>query len=361
MAPTPTPAPPMPMQAMPAPMYFAAIGSMTNSFASSCLVSMTRMDGIVEIDAGEDGKHVGLQEGDEQFECRQCNDHRQRQRCAGHADNSRASKQRDEACEYLQRDVTSQHVGKKTHAVRDRAREERQHFNEYDERQDVDRYALGHEQVEEVKPVLPESIDEDRQEDRHRQCCSNYDVRGDGEGVRDKPNDVHRQDEREQREHEGEETHPLGAGRTFYGVGDEFVSQLGGRLHAARHKASLGGAAQKECGDDHNCGDHVGRGVGEGDLRIANFDDRKQINDLELMNWIDSHELYSCLSRTTPAARITLSTPAAKPSNKKTMSPHGEIPSHRSSSQPISAPTSTPATSSVDSRKPRAIAEGSPV
>jgi len=43
------------------------------------------------------------------------------------------------------------------------------------------------------------------------------------------------------------------------------------------------------------------------------------------------------------------------------MSPHGEIPSQRSSSQPITAPTRTPATSSVDSRKPRAIADGSAV
>ena len=32
------------------------------------------------------------------------------------------------------------------------------------------------------------------------------------------------------------------------------------------------------------------------------------------------------LSRTTPAARITLRTPAAKPSNRNTISPHGEIP-----------------------------------
>ena len=67
------------------------------------------------------------------------------------------------------------------------------------------------------------------------------------------------------------------------------------------------------------------------------------------------------LSRTTPAARITLSTPAAKPSSKNTMSPQGEMPSQRSSSQPITAPTSTPATSSVESRKPRANAEASAV
>ena len=60
-----------------------------------------------------------------------------------------------------------------------------------------------------------------------------------------------------------------------------------------------------------------------------------------------------------PAARITLSTPAANPSSRNTIIPHGEIPSQRSSSQPNIAPTRTPATSSVESRKPRAIAEGS--
>src|SRR2546428_13411920 len=61
---------------------------------------------------------------------------------------------------------------------------------------------------------------------------------------------------------------------------------------------------------------------------------------------------------TTPAARITLRTPATKPSNKNTIIPHAEIPSQRSISQPTAAPTRTPATSSAESRKPRAIADG---
>src|SRR3954468_20436798 len=61
----------------------------------------------------------------------------------------------------------------------------------------------------------------------------------------------------------------------------------------------------------------------------------------------------------TPAARITLMTPAAKPSKRNTIIPHGEIPSHLSSAQPMNAPTRTPATSSVERRKPRARADGS--
>jgi len=55
------------------------------------------------------------------------------------------------------------------------------------------------------------------------------------------------------------------------------------------------------------------------------------------------------LAGTTPAARITFSTPAAKPSSKNTIIPHGEVPSKRSISQPTAAPTKTAATSSVDS------------
>src|SRR5580704_3034281 len=94
MMPTPTPAPPMPMHAMPAPISFAAAGSI---FLSSLrerqsvggnspdgLVS--RMNGVVEVDAGEDREHVGLQECDQQFERGQRNRECQRQHAAGPAE-----------------------------------------------------------------------------------------------------------------------------------------------------------------------------------------------------------------------------------------------------------------------------------
>src|SRR5262245_13747715 len=64
------------------------------------------------------------------------------------------------------------------------------------------------------------------------------------------------------------------------------------------------------------------------------------------------------LLATTPAARITLRTPAAKPRSRNTLMPLGDIASQRSSSQPMDAPTTTAATNSVESRKPRAIADG---
>ena len=53
------------------------------------------------------------------------------------------------------------------------------------------------------------------------------------------------------------------------------------------------------------------------------------------------------------------STPAVKPRSANTNVPHGKDPSPRSISQPMPAPTRTPAISSDESRKPRASAEGS--
>src|ERR1700751_1984553 len=109
----------------------------------------------------------------------------------------------------------------------------------------------------------------------------------------------------------------------------------------------------------------------------AQIEERPEILDLELMDRIDLHSpiadfaFAGCASRPylsglcrvpsssvgpamRPAERITLSTPAAKPSKRNTMSPQGEMPSQRSISQPMPAPTTTPATSSLETRKPLA-------
>src|SRR6202049_1852175 len=81
MVPTPTPAPPMPIQAMPAPMNFAAAGSMEVSFSSPSgdRASMPGVDRVVEIDAGEDGEDIGLQESHQQFKGRERDRHAERQ------------------------------------------------------------------------------------------------------------------------------------------------------------------------------------------------------------------------------------------------------------------------------------------
>src|SRR6266851_1937596 len=112
MVPTPTPAPPMPMQAIPAPIYLAAIGSMKLLFSSSVGKtgpSVARVKGIVEVDAGEDGEHVGLQKRDQQLERGQRDRKGERQRGADPAHDSEPAQQGDESGEYLEGDVPGQH------------------------------------------------------------------------------------------------------------------------------------------------------------------------------------------------------------------------------------------------------------
>src|SRR5476651_1464309 len=176
MTPTPTPAPPMPMHAMPAPISFAAAGSIFSSLernsgvggnSPDCLVS--GMNGVVEVDAGEDREHIGLQERDQQLKRGQRDGERQRQHAADPADRAeRDAKHCDEAREHLQRDMARQHVREKAYRMRNRLQEERYdldwHYNRYDE----DRHARWHEQLEEFQAVLVKAVEQHDEEHQQR-------------------------------------------------------------------------------------------------------------------------------------------------------------------------------------------------
>ena len=71
---------------------------------------------------------------------------------------------------------------------------------------------------------------------------------------------------------------------------DELVGQFCRRLQAARHQAAPGRCNDQERGDADDCEHHEGRRIGEGDLDIADLRDRKEIDDLKLVDWIDGHE-----------------------------------------------------------------------
>src|SRR3977135_3236750 len=93
MMPTPTPAPPMPMHAMTAPISFAAAGSIFSSLERNSGVGgnspaglVSGMNGVVEVDAGEDREHIGLQERDQKLKRGQRDGERQRPQAAHPAD-----------------------------------------------------------------------------------------------------------------------------------------------------------------------------------------------------------------------------------------------------------------------------------
>src|SRR3954451_17668060 len=199
ITPTPTPAPPMPMHAMPAPMNFAAKGSIAIApVPDRWANSVARVNRIVEIDAGEDGEDVSLKERDQQFEGGQRDHHAERQHAAGPADEPETrAQQRNEAGENLQCDVAREHVGEQTNAMRDRPQEEREHLDEHNQRQDEHRNAARHEQLEEPQAVLLESVDHHGEEHEQRERHRDDDVAGHGEGIGDQTDDIRHQDEHE--------------------------------------------------------------------------------------------------------------------------------------------------------------------
>src|SRR5437879_314275 len=103
------------------------------------------MDSIVEVDAGEDGEDVGLQERDQQFERGQRDGQPERQYRADPTNEDDGAEHADEAREYFQRDVACQHVRKKPYRMRNGLQEERYDLDEHYQRQDVDRNTRGDE------------------------------------------------------------------------------------------------------------------------------------------------------------------------------------------------------------------------
>src|SRR5882757_2692891 len=202
---------------------------------------VSRMNGVVEVDAGEDREHVGLQEGDQQFKRGQRDGERQRQHAAEPADRAeRDAEHRNEAREHLQRNVAGQHVGEQAYAVRDRPQQERQDFNEHDQRQDVDRNAGRHENLEESQAVLVEAVDQDDEEHQKRQRRGDDDVARNREGVGNDADEVRNADEHEQREDQREELHAFRAGGAADRAGDELVADFGDRLHTPGHQLPSG-------------------------------------------------------------------------------------------------------------------------
>src|SRR5262245_31135762 len=111
----------MPRQATPAPMYLPAsmIACSMISVSSWNGMSVRGVDRVVQVHAGQDREHVGLQSRDEHFERRQSDGHGKRQDRADPAHETEAAEHQDEAREYFQGDVAGEHVGEETDGMAD--------------------------------------------------------------------------------------------------------------------------------------------------------------------------------------------------------------------------------------------------
>src|SRR5579872_5568763 len=113
MLPMPTPAPTSAMQARPAPIILAEARSMVVSFAFSGMLpkggvggrkTLVQVNGVVQVDAGEDGVDIGLQHRDQELEQDEAHVEDERQ----HAEDAERS---DEAGEDEEHGVAGHHVG----------------------------------------------------------------------------------------------------------------------------------------------------------------------------------------------------------------------------------------------------------
>src|SRR5476651_1770330 len=248
MLPMPTPTPARAMVARPAPMSLAAEASMEISFRVSSRVeekappSVTQVDGVVEIQAGQDREDIGLQESDQQFEAGEGDDEGKRRPAGPDAQHD------DEAAEHLQHGVAGQHVGEQADRQAERAHEVGDDLDRHQQEQQHEGHALRDKERHEVHAVLDEADRGDAQEHDKRHREGDDDVAGRREGVGHQAQDIAEQNEDEQRQDEREVLLARVADIVAHHAGDELVAHLGDRLQAARHQRLLAHADHEDDG-----------------------------------------------------------------------------------------------------------------
>src|SRR5215471_18618856 len=114
MLPMPEPTPPRAITARPAPTSLPRAVAAVTSMIPVPLLSMPtssvmQVDRIVQVDAGQDGEHISLQERDAELEAGQRHDEGERRPAAEHPERN------DEAAEDLQHRMAGHHVGEQSH------------------------------------------------------------------------------------------------------------------------------------------------------------------------------------------------------------------------------------------------------
>ena len=188
--------------------------------------------------------------------------------------------------------MAGEHVREQAHAVRDRTRQEREHLDDHDERQDVDRHAARHEQLEKAQPVRPEAVDDHREEHQQRQRGGDDDVARHREGIRQQADQVHEQNEHEERKDEREEFAAAMPDIGVDHVSDKLVAHLGERLPTAGDESALARAEDEECGDQHHDDGHQQGRVGVRNVKPTDVDWNEPL-DLKLLERVDLYRQFN--------------------------------------------------------------------
>src|SRR4051794_17807735 len=104
--PTPSAAAPTPIAARPAPMTWAEARSMKSLLGLKRLV---KVDGVVDVQSGEQREHIGLDRADQHFERHHARDEQERQQADQRPDAAGVEALHDEAAEHLGEDMAGDH------------------------------------------------------------------------------------------------------------------------------------------------------------------------------------------------------------------------------------------------------------
>src|SRR5260370_13771488 len=227
---------------------------------------MMQVDRIVQIDAGKDGEDIGLQNGNADFKPGQRHDEGQRRPARQNAERD------DKAAEYFQHGMAGHHIGEQPNRQADGTRQIAQQLDDDQKRQQENRYARGHEQLQEMGPVANESDDGDTQEDDGGHDEGHDDVAGHREAEGHHPDQIAEQDEHEQREDEGEIAHPVAAHVVAHHLGHELVGELDHRLQSTGTKPMLAEAQGQQRGHQRDRDEHEDGGIGDRHIDAADVD-----------------------------------------------------------------------------------------
>mmetsp|Transcript_28456 Transcript_28456/g.53263 ORF Transcript_28456/g.53263 Transcript_28456/m.53263 type:complete len:260 (+) Transcript_28456:1434-2213(+) len=236
-----------------------------------------RMQRIFQIHTGQNGKDVGLDEGNKHLKAIHCGD-----RDHGHrADHSHSGK----ACEHFDHGVTGHHVACKTNAVAHRANKVRNHFDHGQYWTQRQRRAGHPEQAKEACAVFHKSNNSHGYKHQQREHDGHGKVGCGCEGARDQAQEVGHHDKHEQRHDIWEELDGVFASHVFDHFVDEAIGQLTDGLSAAWDNRAATGAHNHHGNNRHNCQRHPQGDIGDGEQ--TNLSAAKQWLHQKLIHWVE--------------------------------------------------------------------------
>ena len=244
------------------------------------LLRLVHVKCIVKIDAREDGEHIRLQKGDENFE--PCKGNHEAEREPSADESQRAHKPGKD----FQHGVSRHHVGEEPNRQAYRTGEIRDDFDNNEQRQQEYRNALRDEKLAKSHPVLHESDDGRTDEDEHGKGESHGNVACYGEGIGEHPEHVGAEDKEEEGVNKGEVGEGAFSRVLLHHVENEFIRKFRERLESPGDEGTPAHRGGQEDVSGKGDDDHPCRRIGERNVNASDLKGQERL-DFELVHRVN--------------------------------------------------------------------------